>query len=389
MTRGAEHFIKKETFVYLGAEAAYSWSEDFTPRAEGILHIELARWCDTFVVAPLSANTLSSLAHAQANDLLCSIFLAMGNDQKSRLYFPAMNTKMHEHPLVQKNLQTLKELPNTYIHPTSVGLLACGEQGEGKLAPVEEIASLIETLPFSAFNTQNQQSFLITTGATIAPLDPVRYMTNSSSGMTGLYLAQASLKLGHKVKVIAGKHATSKLDELITHPNFSLERVTTNEEMRESVLENFNQSDFYISSAAISDFKFSPNDGKMKKKDISGHLEIFPDNDILKDVIALKKKHIIVGFAAETNLSAESIKEKLERKPVDLLIGTLVHNGLVNQAEQKGFGADHAHYLIVEENDGQRNFNEMTLKKDQLANLVIETCLKKYQTKERNKTAHD
>jgi phosphopantothenoylcysteine synthetase/decarboxylase len=149
LTKGALEFIQPNTFKYLGAKSVFYPGADFDlthydeSNKSNVLHIHLSKWCDKFIIAPLSANTLGKLAGGLCDDLLSSVFLAL--DKKTSMFFPAMNTKMLEHPFVQENLDKLSSLENSYVHPTQSGLLACGDEGFGKLAPVDEIKDLIET----------------------------------------------------------------------------------------------------------------------------------------------------------------------------------------------------------------------------------------------------
>ncbi len=350
LTNGALKFVVPQVFTYLGVSDVYKSEDDFNYK--NVLHIDLARWCDVFVVAPLSANTLSKLARGEASDLLTSIFLAL-EPKKNVLLFPAMNTNMLLHPFTKENineLSKLKTLNNLFVSPTDSGILACEEIGLGKLPSVEEIIELIPLLT-RALISPSQKKILIATGATIVPLDPVRYLTNSSSGITGFYIAQLALALGHKVSMIAGLYSTSKLELLIKHPNFKLSRVSTVQDMHDHVHAELQDSDLYISAAAISDIEFDVSDEKIKKDSLAETLKIKKAIDILKTVIEKKPAHLkIVGFAAETNLNDSVLTKKLNQKPVDLLVGTLVNNGLVGDKKLTGFNVDHADYRLMTTN---------------------------------------
>ena len=362
LSRGALEFVKPKLFSYLGAEAVHEPMDDFK-YTEGVLHVELAKWADTFLVAPLSANTLSKFAVASADDLLTSLFLAYPKE-KPMLLFPAMNTQMWTNPIVQKNVETLGLLKNLFIHPPANGLLACGDEGAGKLPEIETIFHFTESFSLK----QSTKNILITTGATISPLDPVRYMTNASSGKTGLFLAKEALRQGHQVKVIAGKYATTLLETLREHPNFSLERVVTTGDMEEAVGHSFKDCDIYISSAAIGDIEFDLKEGKLKKKDIGESLPIKNTTDILAKVLKEKTEtQKIIGFAAETNLSFDTLNEKWSRKKVDLLVGTKVHSGLGTNSRE-GFGNDHASYMFFQ--DG-KIIKESQLSKNQLPKEIF------------------
>lgn len=371
LTKGAEKFVVPEVFRYLGAKAVFSATDDFNyPKNETdapVLHVDLAKWTDKLVIAPLSANSLSRLVHGEANDLLSSIFLALPQD-KPILVFPAMNTQMLNHPFVKENfemLEKLKSLPQLLVHPTANGKLACGDTGEGKLADVKTMSEMIESYSYE----NNPHSILLTAGATLSPLDSVRFLTNPSSGKTSYLLAKQALSKGYRVKVIAGLQATRDFDHLIHHPNFSIERVTTTEQMNSAVLAQVENYNHYITPAAISDIKFDLSEGKLKKDKLNDSLPIKKDEDVLSNVLKIKKQNQkIVGFAAESDLNEEIMIEKYKRKPVDLLIGTLVNSG-VNGKGQKGFNVDEAEYMILE--DGKK-FQSYQLKKQDLASMIIE-----------------
>jgi phosphopantothenoylcysteine decarboxylase/phosphopantothenate--cysteine ligase len=344
LTKGALQFVIPKVFTYLGVQEVYESDQDF--KEKGVLHVELARWSDKLIIAPLSANTLSRIVRGEASDLLTSIFLAY-EKTKPILVFPAMNSEMLSHPFVENNfneLKKLKSLNNIYIAPTGNGKLACNDEGQGKLLTIEEIKELIETI---TINLVNQKNFLITTGATLSPLDPVRYLTNSSSGITGFFLAHAFLSLGHNVTVIAGKNSTEKLNYFFHHPHFKLVKVSTVSQMNEAVHQNISTANYFISSAAVSDIELEYTNSKIKKSDLKNTLSITSAKDILKSVLDLKLTHLVtVGFAAETDLSLEVLTQKFNSKPVNLLIGTKVHNGLTEE-KTIGFNNEDADYKFM------------------------------------------
>ncbi|PIP95494.1 MAG: bifunctional phosphopantothenoylcysteine decarboxylase/phosphopantothenate--cysteine ligase CoaBC [Bdellovibrio sp. CG12_big_fil_rev_8_21_14_0_65_39_13] len=373
LTKGAEQFVQAQMFRYLGAEAVYSSQEDFLyPKQVAdngtVLHIELARWCEQFVVAPLSANTLSRLARGEASDLLGSIFLSL-EQNKPILIFPAMNTFMLDHPFTREHLndiKRLKSLHQLFIHPTLEGELACGDVGSGKLAPIDEILELTQS--FTA--NKNNKKMVITTGATVAPLDNVRFLTNSSNGTTGVSLAREALAQGYDVTVIAGIYATANLDLFRAHPRYTLERVRTPQEMLDQVEKYFPTCDIYISSAAVGDIEFVSTEGKLKKEKLSQALEIKPGVDILKQVLAMRTvKQKLVGFAAEYELSDENLHAKMERKKVDYLVGTKVNNGLLGNGVITGFRTENAHYAFL---DPQGKIERIELSKSQMAKHLLD-----------------
>lgn len=368
LTKGAEQFVQAQMFRYLGAEAVYSSQEDFlypknTQDSGTVLHIELARWCDQFVIAPMSANSLTRLARGEATDLMSSVFLSI-EQHKPLLLFPAMNTHMLDHPFTREHLsdvKRLKSLHQLFIHPTLEGELACGDIGSGKLAPIEEILELTQSF------TQHKKNkkIVITTGATVAPLDNVRFLTNSSNGTTGVSLAREALAQGYEVVVIAGIYATTNLDLFKFHPRYTMARVRTPEEMLTQVEKYFPDCDYYISSAAVGDIEFVSTEGKLKKDKLTQALEIKSGVDILQKVLSLRKPHqTLIGFAAEYELSDENLNSKMNRKKVDFLVGTKVNNGLLGTGAVTGFRADHAQYAFL---DSKGTIERKEMSKSQMA----------------------
>ncbi len=370
LTRGALKFVVHEVYNYLGVQEVFLDNADFSHK--NVLHIDLARWCDVLVIAPLSANTLSRLARGEASDLLSSVFLAI-EATKTIAVFPAMNSHMLAHPFTQQNLEDLKKLKtlnNLFISPTDSGLLACQEVGLGKLPTVEEIIALIPVLKAPFTSSHLKKKVVITTGATMAPLDPVRFLTNSSSGITGFYLALTALNLGLDVVVIAGKNACAELNLLIKHPHYKIIRVTTVNDMFKAVHAELKEASAYLSAAAISDIEFEMADEKIKKEVMGDSLKIKKTTDILKTVIEAKIPHLkIVGFAAETDLSDSILRRKHASKPVDLLVGTKVNNGLSAGAELQGFNLDHASYRLMENN---AITSLLSLSKRELSELIFQ-----------------
>jgi len=364
LSKGALEFVNPNTFSYLGAETVHLPTDDFglNIKTKGnVLHIDLVKWCDRFVICPATANTMAKLASGMTDDLLSSLFLALGH--KDCIIFPAMNSNMLSHPITQKNMKTLSELPNTFIHATDSGLLACGDIGLGKLPDPERIVELIPII-----NTQSPNKIvLITTGATISPLDPVRYLTNPSSGKTGYELAKAYIENGDKVILLYGHNATEKIHYLKDLPNIDLVPVRTTQDMLAAVQARFDACDVYISTAAIADIEFDMANDKLKKKDIQDALKIKKAPDVLATVLKTKTKQKIVGFAAETSDDTSVFSEKWNRKPVDLLIGNLVNSGATGKL--KGFNTDSNQYYIIKE--GQiTDQKEMT--KQELAQFIIQ-----------------
>lgn len=369
LTAGALEFIKPDIFRYLGIEAAYLPTDDFDPRNlsknSTVLHIELVKWADKLIIAPASANTLGRLAMGITNDLLTSVFLAFGN--KPTLLFPAMNTQMWQNARVQEHIAKLMNLPQVgVVNPVS-GLLACGDVGAGKFPEVGAVVDLIET--FNPIKKQNKK-VIITAGATAAPLDPVRFLTNPSSGKMGLEVAKAFLREGYDVTVLAGHQCTEEVNYLLGHPNFNLRKTPTTELMKVVAVELFPQADLYISTGAIADIEFDVHASKMKKEQMGEPLKFHQAADILAHILKLKKANQkVVSFAAETETTEAVFMEKMNRKPVDLMVGNKVGNGLIGETEVKGFQKDHGEYFFVEP---KKIHGPHPLKKKEIGNKLVQ-----------------
>ncbi len=370
LTRGALEFVNPNTYKFLGAEEVYLPEDDFRGHQQGkqlgnVLHVELGKWASLFAIVPLSANSLSRLIRGEANDLMTSTFLAYG-PTKPILVFPAMNPQMLSHPFVESNFEDLKKLStvkNISLFGTQQGILACGDHGEGKLLSIEDITTLLSSFPLT--KNHNAQKILISSGASITPIDPVRFLTNSSSGLTGYYLARSFIEHGHQVSMAMGLQGTLKNQAFLHLANnlYHEYRATTVEDFYHYLSQNIEASDVYIGSAALSDWHFEMSQEKIKKHLLKNHsLEFTLARDVLKSLLEIKKEKQLttkfVGFAAETQLTKEKLLEKYGKKPTDLLIGTEVHNGLSitrndghshveKRPSKAGFDQLLAHYLVL------------------------------------------
>jgi phosphopantothenoylcysteine decarboxylase / phosphopantothenate---cysteine ligase len=364
LSKGASKFIKKELFLFLGASDCYGPEDDFSHKQ--ILHIELARWCDQMVICPASANTVSKLANGFANDFGTSTYLAL-DKSKPCLVFPAMNTKMLDHPGVQKNIKQLQSYNRTHVFPTKSGLLACNETGEGKLLDVDNILTLITSFPET---TSKKMNILLSTGASINPLDDVRYITNPASGITGEEIARSLLKDGHFLTVIYGGTNKRLFNDFFGHPNLKLIKATTTKDFHIKTMKEFIGKDVFISSAALSDIEFSYSEGKIKKNNLNGSLKFNQSIDILLDVLKERKPHQkVIGFAAESDLDPSVIISKLNKKPVDFLVATKVDSGITKKIPSKGFLSTKAEYKLYE---GETIYFQGELKKTKLAKIISE-----------------
>jgi phosphopantothenoylcysteine decarboxylase/phosphopantothenate--cysteine ligase len=343
LTKGAERFVKPELFLYLGCEEVYTAMDDFNPKKKGVLHVELCQWADRAILAPLSAGCLARLVKSKAHDLVSSVFLAW---QKSKpfLIAPAMNSEMWSHPFTQENLNKVLSLPWVGLIPPADGLLACGDIGPGKLPDHHFISELVTCFnPLKKIN----KTIIITLGATVAPIDSVRYVTNPSTGKTGFEIAKSFLNEGHDVHLLIGHQADPLIDSLKFHPRAHLHYTPTTELMRKKAHELFSTCDLYISTAAVADIEFDVSPHKLKKSDLHS-LPIKGAVDILAEMLAQKKPHQkVISFGAESFATEDIFREKMQRKPVDLMVGNLVHNGLISNENLRGFSKDHGTYYFV------------------------------------------
>ncbi|MCB9091102.1 MAG: bifunctional phosphopantothenoylcysteine decarboxylase/phosphopantothenate--cysteine ligase CoaBC [Halobacteriovoraceae bacterium] len=370
LSKGAENFLKPEIFRYLGAEKVYRAQDDFNiellPIDQNVLHISLARWCHYFCVLPATANTLARLAWGMADDLLCSSFLSLEPSVK-KIIFPVMNPMMLSHPHTTQNLKKLEELENTFVFPPDSGEMICGEMGQGKMAPIEAIVDFLDSIPQLALSPKARY-VLISTGASISPLDPVRYLTNPSTGLTGFYLSQAFLKKGYRVTVVASTTTHTRLNHLLPIPGYSLIRAQTTKEMKSHIDREFPLCNLYISSAAFCDIEFPFNENKVKKKQLLHSLDIKQSPDILKSLLQRREHQKIVGFGAEATLDKMSFNEKIHDKPVDFFVGNAVSNGYLRKKE--GFGETVNEYFLKDTHSGREEISQ--LNKPSLANKIVD-----------------
>lgn len=318
MTPFAENFVGRLTFETLSGNRVYrDWSQD------PLAHINLARWAEVFLIAPCTVNTLSKLALGIGDNLLTTTALAYSG---KLLVAPAANTVMYKNPAVQENIQKLKDRGVIFIEP-EWGVLACEEEGEGKLASNERLLDWI----LWALHPKPLEGkrVLVTCGGTREYIDPVRFISNDSSGEMGFSLARVSRWLGAKVKVIAG-FTTAK-----EPPEVEIRRVKTAEEMKEEVTREFPSSDIVIMNAAVADYRpVKTSEQKIKKKErLTLELEKTPD--ILEELGKLKRHQILVGFALESENLIENAREKLRKKNLDLIVANPVE--VIGERHHRGY----------------------------------------------------
>jgi phosphopantothenoylcysteine decarboxylase/phosphopantothenate--cysteine ligase len=278
------------------------------PGHGGVDHIELARWADLLLIAPATANMIAKLAVGLADDALSTYAIA---HRGGIVVAPAMNTSMLRHPTVQRNLTTLRERGVIVLDPDS-GLLACGDEGSGRMPDPPVLADFVK----QQFATRDLEgrSILVTAGPTREPIDPVRYISNRSSGKMGYAIAEAARRRGAKVTLVSGPTALSApAGVAITH-------VVTAAEMRDEVMAALPSQQIVIKAAAVADFTpVNVADSKIKKRD-EMTLALRKAPDILADIGASSPRPFIVAFAAETDDVESNAREKLVRKNADLIV---------------------------------------------------------------------
>lgn len=308
MTPAGAEFIAPLTLQSLTGHPAYV--EMYTERRDDkIRHIELLEEADVLVIAPATANTIGKMATGIADNLLTTLYLAATCPV---VVIPSMNVNMYEHPVVQENLEKLR-LRGCQIMDPDAGELACGVYGRGRMPEPEDIYCFTR----AALTTKDYQGLkaLVTAGPTREPLDPVRFISNPSSGMMGYALARALNERGAEVTLISGP------TDLAVPAGVKKIAVTTAEQMYEAVLENYDQNRLVIKSAAVSDFRpLEAAPQKVKKNKAVLNLELVANRDILLELGKQKGEHILVGFAAETEDALGNAHDKLLRKNLDLII---------------------------------------------------------------------
>jgi phosphopantothenoylcysteine decarboxylase / phosphopantothenate---cysteine ligase len=328
MTSAAEEFVRPLTFAALTGRRVLT---NLFAIESAIEHISVAQENELLVIAPATADLIAKMAHGMADDFLTTLCLAFTGPV---MLAPSMNVNMWHHLATQANLETLRNRGIRIIEPGS-GYLACGMTGPGRLAEPEEIAAAIEREANQRHDLDGE-TILITAGPTQEPLDPVRYLTNRSSGKMGYALAEAAAARGAKVVLVSGPVSLAPPRGVEVIP------VRTATEMRAKVMENLGPAHIVIKSAAVADFHLSvvPNQ-KVKKTAARISLELDPTPDILAELGHKKEDRLLIGFAAETQNVAQEARRKLESKNCDMIVGNLVGGPDV------GFESDQNEVILV------------------------------------------
>jgi phosphopantothenoylcysteine decarboxylase/phosphopantothenate--cysteine ligase len=340
MTQAAEEFVRPLTFAALSGEKVItgmfgqSGAEGQPNIDSAIEHIAVAQAIDALVVAPATADVLARFAQGIANDFLSTLYLAT---TAPVVVAPAMNVNMWNHPATQANLETLRQRGVRVVEPGE-GYLACGMTGPGRLAENDAIvAAVMQAL--GASQELAGETVLITAGPTRERIDPVRYLSNRSSGRMGYALAEAALRRGARVLLVTGPTA-------ITPPGGAeVTRVESAEEMRQAVLMRLPEATIVIKTAAVADYKPKAAAAQKIKRKGAMSLELEPTRDILTEIAQKKGAQVVVGFAAETENVLENARKKLAAKSLDAIV--------VNDVSREGVGfdSDRNAVAIITQND--------------------------------------
>jgi phosphopantothenoylcysteine decarboxylase/phosphopantothenate--cysteine ligase len=355
LTEHAARFVGPLTFRTLSGRPVLS--DLFDPQSQdAVEHVALAERAAALVVTPATANVLGKAAHGIADDCLTTLLLAMRGPV---LMAPAMDGGMWNHPAVVANVATLRERGVAVLEPDT-GALASGLLGAGRLPEPEAIVEALVRLLHPARDLAGER-VLITAGPTREPIDPVRFISNRSSGKMGYGLAAAALRRGAHVTLVSGP------TQLTPPPGAVFVPVQTAEEMREAVLQHVGQATIVIKAAAVADYRAKqPSRTKIKgKRDLT--LELTPNPDILAEVTRLRSGAFVVGFAAETHDIAANARAKLEDKGIDLLVANDVSKSGV------GFDSDDNEVLLLDRWGGARALPRMA--KTVVADAILSEIL--------------
>ena len=314
------------------------------PKAWEIQHISLAKKADLMLIVPATANIIGKVANGIADDMLSTTIMAT---KAPVVFCPAMNTNMYENPIVQRNINLLKEFGYEFIEPAS-GRLACGDEGKGKLQDTEIIAE--ETLR-RLHSTKDLlgKKVVVTAGPTMVPIDPVRILTNRSSGKMGYSIAEEARDRGAEVVLISGPTS------LIKPNGIKVIDIKTNEDMFNAIKNEFKDADIVIKSAAVADYKAKNySNEKIKKTGDDLNLIFERDRDILKTLGDMKENQILVGFAAESSNLKENAKGKLERKNLDYIVANDISN------QETGFASDENKVTIISKSGEEVSLEKMS-----------------------------
>jgi len=358
MTDSAKQFVTPLTFQVMSRNDVYF--DTFDEKDSSVIaHIDLADWADLIVVAPATANVIGKVANGIADDMVTTTILASTADV---WFAPAMNVDMYANKAVMRNIERLDQDGYRFIEP-SEGFLACGYVGKGRLEEPEKIVEVIRAHFAPKHLPLTGKKVVVTAGPTIERIDPVRYVSNFSSGKMGYSMAEAAAKLGAETVLISGPVSLEK------PKGIRVVDVESAAQMFDAVRAEYDDATIVIKSAAVADYRPAHIHGqKMKKSDDDAVLEMERTTDILKTLGELKKEQLLVGFAAETEQVLTYGKGKLERKNLDYII--------VNDVTDPGggFGSDTNVVTLLSKKGFEQSFDAMSKKvlAEQLLNMIVQ-----------------
>ena len=358
MTESATKFVSPLTFQALSRNEVYV--DTFAEKDPSkIAHIDVADWAEIAIIAPATANIISKIAYGIADDMLTTTLLATRAD----IYIaPAMNVHMYQHPAVSENMKKLDSWGYHFIEP-GAGYLACGYVGKGRL---EEPLTIIEVIKNHQKNSNllSGKKVLISAGPTREKIDPVRFISNHSSGKMGFAIAEAAAQFGAKVTLVAGPVELSA-----HHPNIRRIDIVSAEDMYEAMLEHYADVDIVIKSAAVADYRPKMTyDEKMKKSTNDLHIEFERTKDILKTLGEKKTSQFLVGFAAETTNPLEYGKKKLIEKNLDAIV--------VNNVLEEGAGFEVDTNVVTYLNKKEEQKDLPLASKRQIAEQILQLVIR-------------
>ena len=362
MTPASKDFITPLTLSTLSKNPVVSsFTNEDDENATWNNHVELGLWADLFLIAPATANTMSKMANGNSDNVLLATYLSA----KCPVYFaPAMDLDMYKHESTNNSFQKLESFGNIMI-PATIGELASGLVGKGRMAEPEDIIAFIEGDILNRLPLHGKQ-VLITAGPTYEAIDPVRFVGNHSSGKMGFEIAKAAANFGARVILVSGPTHQKSENSLIT-----IIPVVSAQEMYNAVHDYFKTTDVAILSAAVADYKPKfIEDQKIKKKDSTLTLELEKTKDILASLGQIKEEQILVGFALETNNELENAIGKLKKKNLDLIVLNSLND------EGAGFGGATNKVTIIDKNENSTNYGLKS--KAEVAQDIMQEILKLY-----------
>ena len=354
MTKSACEFVAPMTFQTLSQNFAITDMFE-EPKTWDVEHISLAKKADTFLIVPATANVIGKIAGGIADDMLTTTVMAT---KAPVIIAPAMNTNMYENPIVQDNIEKLKGYGYKFVEPAS-GRLACGDLGRGKLADVDDIVHEVYVSLFGSDDLKGIK-ITVTAGPTVEDIDPVRYITNRSSGKMGYSIAKRAIMRGAEVTLISGP---TSLDRPRGVNKFV--QTSSAESLYNAVNDNFEDCDALIQSAAVADYKpKNYSKKKVKKKDGDLSIELARTKDVAKEMGKIKADKVLVGFAAETNDLLQNAQRKIESKNLDFIVA----NDLTK--EGAGFNTDTNIVKIIDADGNMEDYPKMS--KEDVADIILD-----------------